>query len=300
MAVNRITSSSSPWNDHVFLEAGSPIIHHRMSNICILTDSTAQFSHPNYPGNDRVYIIPFELRSQVRLGHESWSGGDSLQRLIPPSQMEFTQYYTRLSGKYDTILVLTLSEQLSPATSHALSASINYSNHAAVEVIDSQTIGLGLGFLIQAAAAAAAAGAPLAEVERQIRVSIPRIYMLFCIPELTYLANSGYLENSQALVGEMMGMLPIFVIEDGRLTPMEKVRTQRHLFEAFQEFMNEFDVPTHIALVRGVNRNAIRSRPMLQYIREAFPETPFSEHTTTPHLAALFGPQSTGLVVIEK
>ena len=124
--------------------------------------------------------------------------------------------------------------------------------------------------------------------------------MLFCIPELTYLANSGYLENSQALVGEMMGMLPIFVIEDGRLTPMEKVRTQRHLFEAFQEFMNEFDVPTHIALVRGVNRNAIRSRPMLQYIREAFPETPFSEHTTTPHLAALFGPQSTGLVVIEK
>jgi DegV family protein with EDD domain len=271
-----------------------------MSNICILTDSTAQFSHPNYPGNDRVHIIPFELRSQVKLGHESWPGSDSLQRLIPPSQMEFTQFYAKLSRKYDTILVLTLSEQLSPATSHALSASVNYSNHATVEVIDSQTTGLGLGFLIQAAAAAAAAGAPLAEVERQIRVSIPRIYMLFCIPELTYLANSGYMENSQALVGEMMGMLPIFVIEEGRLSPMEKVRTQRHLFEAFQEFMNEFDAPTHIALVRGVNRNAIRSRPMHQYILEAFPETPFSEHTITSHLAALFGPQCTGLVVIEK
>jgi len=247
-----------------------------------------------------VHIIPFELRPQVGPRYGSWPGSGTLQRLIPPSQNEFTRYYTLLSSKYDTILVLTLSQQLSLASSQALSASVIYSNHATIEVIDSQTTGLGLGFLVQAAAAAAAAGAPLAELERQIRVSIPHTYMLFCIPELTYLANSGFMDDSQALVGEMMGMLPIFVIEEGRLSPIEKVRTQRHLFEAFQEFMNEFDSPTHIALVRGANRNAIRSRPMHQYIRETFPETPFSEHTATPHLVALFGPQCTGLVVIEK
>ena len=246
-----------------------------------------------------MHIIPFEFQPGVKTGNESRLLSGQVQRLVPPSQQAFIQSYAQLSHRYDTILVLTLSGLLSPATSQAFSASVHYSNHATVEVIDSQTIGLGLGFLVQAAAAAAATGAPLAEVERQVRAYIPRIYMLFCIPELTYLAYSGYMEYSQALVGEMMGMLPIFVIEEGRLTPMEKVRTQRHLFEAFQEFMNEFDAPAHIALVRGANRNAIRSRPMHQYIREAFPETPFSEHNIPPHLAALFGSQCTGLVIIE-
>ena len=271
-----------------------------MSNVCILTDSTVQFTHPNFPGHERVYIIPFELLSEVQPGNESRLFKSQLQRLIPPSQQDFIQLFGLLSREYDTILVLTLSALLSPATSQALSASVQYSNHATVEVIDSQTIGLGLGFLVQEAAAAASAGAPLADIERQVRVSIPRIYMLFCIPELTILAHSGYMDYSQALVGEMMGMLPIFVIEEGRLTPMEKVRTKRHLFEAFQEFMNEFDTPAHIALVRGADHNAIRSRPVRQYIREAFPETPFSEHALSTHLAALFGYQSTGLVIMEK
>jgi DegV family protein with EDD domain len=271
-----------------------------MSKICILTDSTVQFSHSNFPGNDRVHVIPFELQSGVKQENESRLLTNPVQRLIPPSQQGFIQYYAQLSRKYETILVLTLSGLLSPATSQAISASMNYSNHATVKVIDTQTTGLGLGFLVQAAAATVAAGASLADVEGLIRAFIPRIYMLFCIPELSYLAQYGYIEYSQALVGEMLGMLPIFVIEEGRLSPMEKVRTQRHLFEAFQEFMNEFDAPAHIALVRGANRNAIRSRSIHQCIRESFPDTPFSEHTNTPHLAALFGPQCTGLVIIEK
>ncbi len=51
------------------------------------------------------------------------------------------------------------------------------------------------------------------------------------------------MDNAQALVAEMMGMLPIFAFEEGRLVPMEKVRTPRHLFEAFQDFMGEFETP---------------------------------------------------------
>ena len=97
-----------------------------------------------------------------------------------------------------------------------------------------------------------------------------------------------------------MKMLPIFAIEEGRLTPMEKVRTRRHLFESFLEFINEFDTPAHIALVRGASYNTICTRPVRQYVQETFPDTPFSEHAIAPHLAALFGPQSTGLVIMEK
>jgi DegV family protein with EDD domain len=271
-----------------------------MPNICILTDSTVQFTHTNFPGHELVHIIPIELQPREkadRVVPPFWA--NHANRIIPPTKQSFCEHYERLSKQYDIIVVLTLSGLLSPITSRAVTASRQFCNHATVEVIDSMTIGLGLGFLVQAAAASASQGASLAEIERQIRATIPRIYTLFCIPELTCLANSGFMEYSQAMVGEMMGMLPIFVIEEGRLTPMEKVRTQRHLFEAFQEFMSEFETPAYIALLRGSNHNSLRSRPVHQFIRETFPGTPFSEHTISPILSAMFGTQSTGLVVID-
>ena len=271
-----------------------------MSNVCILTDSTAQFTHPKFAGHERVYVIPFGSQTGTQLEERSWRRGSPAQRLVPPSPQEFTQFYARLSHDHDTIFVLTLSSLLNPAAKSALTAALQYSNHAAINVIDSQTTSVGLGLLVQAAAAAAAAGAAPADIERRMRASIPRIYTLFCIPELTYLAHSGYMDYSQALVGEMMGMLPIFAFEEGCLTPMEKVRTQRHLFESFQEFMNEFNAPAHIALVQGASYNTLRTRPMRQYIQETFPGTLISEHAISPHLAALFGPQSTGLIIMEK
>ena len=266
-----------------------------MPNVCILTDSTAQFTQSDFPGRERVHIIPFDLQ----IG--TWQEDQSLaqQRLIAPSTQGFIRYYTRLSCEYDSILVLTLSSLFNPTTQHAILASMQYSNHVAVEVIDSQTISVGLGMLVQAAAGAASCGASLAEIERQIRASIPRIYMLFCIPELTRLAHSGFMSCAQALVGEMMGMLPIFAIEEGRLVPIEKVRTPRHLFESFQDFMGEFETPAHIALVREMSRNALRTRPLRQYVQDSFPNTPFSEHPIQPHLAALFGSQSISLVIME-
>ncbi|MGZ6346762.1 MAG: DegV family protein [Anaerolineales bacterium] len=271
-----------------------------MSKVCILTDSTVQFTHPNFPGHERVYVIPFEIQLTPPDGEISMQNNGLSKRLVPPSLTEFTRYYSQLSREYDTIFVLTLSSLLNPTMQVAQCVSTQSGIPATIVVIDSQTTGVGLGLLVQAAAAAAAAGATPADIERQMRASIPRIYMLFCIPELTYLAHSGFMDYSQALVAEMMGMLPIFVIEDGRLTPMEKVRTQRHLFESFLEFINEFEKPAHIALMRAATHNSSRSRAVRQYIQENFPGTCFSEHTIAPHLAALFGPQSTALVIMEK
>ena len=271
-----------------------------MSNVCILTDSTAQLIQPDFPGHERVYTIPFDLQVVKRSGDVSQPVSRSAQpRLIPPSPQDFIRYYTHLGHKFDSILVLTLSSLLSAAMDNAISASTQYSNNSTVKVVDSQTAAIGLGMLVQAAAGAASQGASLAEIEQQVRVAIPHIYIVFCIPDLMYLARAGHLDRAQAMVGEIMGMLPIFTLEEGRLVPMEKVRTPRHLFEAFQDFMSEFDAPTHIALVHGMNHNTLRTRPLRQYIEEFFPKTPFSEYPIQPHLAALFGPQTIGLIVSE-
>jgi DegV family protein with EDD domain len=271
-----------------------------MSNVCILTDSTVQFTHPNFIGHERVYIIPFGIQTAVARGEISRRGNGFTKTLFPPKSSEFIRFYSQLSREYDTIFVLTLSSQLNPTMQIALSASANSGSPATIAVIDTQTTGIGQGLIVQTAAAAAAAEAAPAEIERMMRAYIPRIYTLFCIPEVTYLAHSGFMDYSQALVAEMMGMLPIFAIEEGRLTPMEKVRTQRHLFESFQEFINEFESPAQISLIRGGDHNSSRSRAVRQYVQENFPNTNYSEHAIAPHLAILFGSQCTALVIMEK
>lgn len=269
-----------------------------MPNVCIITDSTAQFTQPNFPGHERVHIIPFVFQTAVRQ-----EGGpapaDTAEPLVPPSPQDFIRLYASLSRKYDSILVLTISSRLSPAMKHALLASNQYNNCAAVEVMDSQTTAIGLGMLVQLAAGTAAEGASLKEIDEQLRNCIPCIYMLFCIPELTYLAQLGQMDYAQALVAEMMGMLPIFAFEEGRLVPMEKVRSPRHLSEAFQDYMGEFDSPSQIALMRSPGRGKLRTSPIRQFVKDTFPKAVFSEHPLQPHLAALFGPKSIGLVVLE-
>jgi DegV family protein with EDD domain len=271
-----------------------------MPNICILTDSTAQFTHSNFIGHERVHVIPFYVQNAAYQEGKPLPDGILFQtQLIPPSPQEFIRSYARLSREYDSILVLTLSSLLSPTMKYALAASDQYSNCATVEVIDSQTTAIGLGMLVQLAAGAASEGASLKEIDRRLRASIPRVYMLFCIPEPTYLAYSGLMNYAQALVAEMMGMLPIFTFEEGRLVPMEKVRTPRHLLEAFQDFMGEFENPSQIALVRSSVRGSLRTNPLREFVKGTFPEALFSEHPLQPHLAALFGPLSIGLVVME-
>jgi len=270
-----------------------------MSNVCILTDSTAQFTQSNFRGRERVHVIPFSIQTDPQpVENPLFSHASLPRRLVPPSQQDFTRFYNQLSSEYDSILVITLSSLFNPALDHARAASAQHSNHAAVEVVDSQTTAVGLGMLVQLAAGVASAGASLTEIEQRLRILLPHLYMLFCLPELTHLARAGYMSHAQALAGEMMSMLPIFTIEEGQLVPLEKARTARHLLEVFQDFIGEFESPAHIALVRG--HGGLRTAPLRQFVQETFPGTPFSEHTLQPHLAALLGPHSVSLVVMEK
>jgi DegV family protein with EDD domain len=272
-----------------------------MPNVCILTDSTAQYTQSNFPGHERVHVIPFDIQNIALREGKPFPGGVIVQKqLIPPSPQEFIQFYARLSRAYDSILVLTLSSALNPSMKHALFASEQYSNGATVEVIDSQTTAIGLGMLVQLAAGAASEGANLREIDQLLRASIRRVYLLFCIPELTYLVNSGLLDYSQALVAEMMGMLPIFSFEEGRPVLMEKVRTPRQLFEALQDFMGEFETPSHIALMSSLNCGSLRTRQLCQFVKDKFPDTPFSEHPIQSHLATLLGPRSIGLFILDR
>jgi len=251
-------------------------------NVCILTDSSAQFTRRTFTGHDRVKV--FQLSEAV--------GGAA-------GQAAFLARFEGLARVYDTILVLGISAGLHSFVLDAERAAMQFGGTSSVHVMDSQNTGIALALLVELAAEKAANGHPVHEIEAAIREAMPRLYTLLCFSDAQALLKAGFLGPSQAVVADMLGLHAIFMLDEGRLSPMLKVRTGRHVIETLREFAEEFTPPRNVAIVRGVDCS-LRSRALREFVADAFPETIFSEQPFNPALEDLFGRESLGFVIYEK
>lgn len=281
-----------------------------MGSICILTDSSAQFPQLGFAGRNDVRVIPFSVEANGILYDEGRdlrandlppaASPELHPQLIAPSPEKFEELYLNLGSYYNDILTIVTSASLNPAFQNAQQAADALKGRVRVTVIDSQTTSVGLGILVQSAAEAIANGQPAAEVERMVRSLIPHIYMMICTPGLSYMYYAGYVDQQQAFVGEMLGLMPIFTLEEGQLSAVEKVRNTRSLVDFMQEFVCEFDDLQHIAFIQSVPPLSHEAKLMREHVQSCFPSTPFSEHSVNLPLATLIGPRSIGLVAVEK
>lgn len=280
-----------------------------MISSCILTDSTAQFPIPAFEGRKLVNIIGLHFADQQNkklLGTdlraneltESIIGIESLQ-VTPPSVAEFEEQYLQLGKIFQEIVVITHTADLGKCYENARQAAENLKGKIKIEVIDSQSIATGLGLIVQQAAKLAQAGQKSAEISEAIRSLLPRVYSVFCIPGLSYLHLNGFLGQSQAIIAEFMNLLPIYVLEEGKLSPTQKARNNRHLVDLLFEFITEFDTLDHIGLIQGVPPFESETRALRERLTEEFDETPISEHIISPELALMIGPRSLGLFVLQ-
>lgn len=279
-----------------------------MNSICIVTDSTAQFPQPSFPGRNSVRIVPltveinnreYESTDEIRpnsLPH--FADKSNSPRLIAPSVEKLSALFGNLTQVYNEILCVFLSAKLNDCYTNAVEASQSQRIDA-IHIIDSQTTSIGLGLITQYAAEAVSRGQSLAEIDRLVRSLIPRIYASFCLPGLTYLYFNGFVDHAQALVSDMLGLYSIFTLEEGELSPVEKVRNHRQVLDYFQEFLDEFETLQHIALLQSAPSNPQDAHVLRDHVQQNFPHSPFTAHPINLPLATLLGPRSLGLFVVE-
>jgi DegV family protein with EDD domain len=280
-----------------------------MPRVCILTDSTAQFTDPVFPGLDLVNVIPLRIQYQNQIFFDGkdlkticlpqTEQGENGPFILAPSIEDFRQAFIGLGRKYNEIIVILMSSLLSPTYAVALEAASSVKGPASIHFIDSQTTAVGLGLIVQAAAGAAEQSATTTRISRLVRGLIPRIYTVFCLQSLSYLYRSGHLDPAQAIVGEMLGITPFFAMENGHLVPNQKVRNSRHLVDILHEFISEFSHLKHIAIVQGVPPFEQEAHNLRERINGNFPAASFSEHTLGAALATILGPKSLGVVAME-
>ncbi len=278
-----------------------------MPRTCILTDSSACFSKPAFTGQEHVTILPHSIQlggvpfldgkdlSIYSTGHPS----RHIPSTLPPSTEAFRRAYIHLGAKYRDIVVILLSSHLSQANANAHAALHSSTSPANVFIIDSLSTAIGLGLLVQTAAELCARGYPGKEISRVVLGLVNHIYSVFCLPDLSHLQRAGLLEPAQAIVGEMLGIIPFFTLENGVLIHTQKIRSPRHLVDILYEFVAEFENLKYLALIQGVNSYEQESRNLRDRISQNIRTTPLCEHSLNLSLATLLGPRCIGLVAME-
>lgn len=280
-----------------------------MPKTCILTDSTVQFPVPVFAGRSLVHMLPLHLEINDQRYEKSEGvkaaefprtlDNGFVHKVFAPSEEEYISMITSLAARYDEIVVITHAHDLSETYANAEKAVETLQGHTKIELVDSGTTSIGLGLVVQKASAAAEEGRSAAEIKDLIRALLPRVYSVFCIEGLTYLHARGYFQKSQAWVAEYLKMLPLFVLDNGNLTPTQKARNLRHLVDLMHEFLFEFEHLEHIAILQGVPPFENESKALRERINLDFEGTPISEHTISAQLAAMIGPRSLGMFVIQ-
>lgn len=281
-----------------------------MPQVCILTDSSIQFTSSSFPGHELVSVLPL----RVQLNQQFYRDGIDLTlqmlpfsakngvepRVLPPDQDELCLALDSLGKEYEHILVILLSARLNPtiASTHSICQSMHSS--AGIHIIDSQATSVGLGLIVQAAAEAAKEDVGITEIKRMLNWLIPHVYTIYCTQSLTYLSHSGQIDPAQSLVGEIMGVTAFFIMEHGRLIPVQKARNARNMVDIFEEFILEFGDLRYIAMIQGVPPFAAEIRALRERIHERYPDTPYSEHLMGAAVATMLGPRSLGLVTLIK
>lgn len=108
---------------------------------------------------------------------------------------------------------------------------------AQIEIIDSRSNCMQLGFAVIQAARAAKAGRTLAEVREAALENIKRSRFLFLPDSLEYLKKGGRIGRASALIGNLLKITPILTVENGVTSVYTKVRAKKRAILAMVDKM---------------------------------------------------------------
>jgi len=193
-----------------------------MADIAIITDSTA------YIPKELVDTYDIKVAPQVLIwGDESFLDGVDIQpaefyeRLSTSSVMPTTSQATvaafhsifePLAEAGTPMVVIVISEKLSGTLQSARQAKEMFQG-ATIELVDSRSTSMELGFHVLAAARAAEAGRSFEEVVRVARQAPDHTGVYFVVDTLEFLHRGGRIGGASRFIG--------------RVEPFEKVRTKK-------------------------------------------------------------------------
>jgi DegV family protein with EDD domain len=205
-------------------------------HVVVVTDSTAYLPAAAAEELD-VTVVPLQVVLDGRSLAEGVDidGGHVARALEAgmavttsrPSAEAFAETYRRLASQGATAVVsVHLSGDMSGTVDAARAAAREISPTGLdVRVVDSRSMGMGMGFGVLAAARLAQSGGSPGDVAQLAERRSLNSSIYFYVDTLEYLKRGGRIGAAQAWLGSALTIKPLLYLVDGRLEPLDRVRT---------------------------------------------------------------------------
>ncbi|MCB9134708.1 MAG: DegV family protein [Anaerolineales bacterium] len=150
----------------------------------------------------------------------------------------FKDAYEKLHGEGYDILCILLSNKLSGTIGSAIQAKEMVPD-AKVEVVDSLSVAMALGFQVIEVAKLAEQGAGLAECKALAEKAILATGIVLTPETLEYLHRGGRIGGGAKFLATALNIKPVLEVRDGRIEAVERVRTRKKALIRLVEIVEE-------------------------------------------------------------
>ena len=210
-----------------------------MSRMAFVTDSTA-YIPKELIDQYEIYVAP-----QISIwGEESYLDGIDIQpaefyerlsntKVLPTTSQATIAYFHKifepLVAENRPILAILISDLLSGTLQSATQAKEMFPG-ATIELVNSKSAAMELGFQVLAAVRAAEVGKSFEEVVAIAEEAKKHTGVYFVVDTLEFLHRGGRIGGAQRLIGTALSMKPLLYVFEGRIEPFESVRTKKKAF----------------------------------------------------------------------
>jgi fatty acid kinase fatty acid binding subunit len=219
-----------------------------MSKVALVTDSTA------YIPKNLVVEYGISVAPQILIwGDENYRDGVDIQpkefyerlksaKTMPSSSQvtpkTFIDIFKGLLEHDHQVLAILLSSDLSGTIASAIQAKDIFPG-SPIEIVDSRTTAMAMGYLTLMTARAIEAGANLAEAKALAEKAKENIGVIFAVDTLEFLYRGGRIGGGSRFLGTALNIKPILEVTGGKVEGIEKVRTRSKSLTRVVEIIGE-------------------------------------------------------------
>ena len=217
-----------------------------MARVAIVTDSTAYIPTETLKKLG-ITSVPLNVQWNGAVYEEADPSAVEVLAALRRGELATTSRPTpeRFAALYQSLAQSGAMEIVSIHISSSMSGTSEAAQLAArnapipVQVVDSRTVGMAMGYGVISAALAADEGMSGIEVAEVARRRIAATSIFFSVAKLENLRRSGRISRGASLLATALAIKPILTVEDGHVVAQERVRTQAGAIKRLQEMALE-------------------------------------------------------------
>ncbi len=281
-----------------------------MKKVAIVTDSTS------YIPKELLAQHVITVAPQVLIwGEKTYEDGVDIQpdefyqrlataKTMPTtSQVSVPNMQKAFSGLleqgYD-VLGIFLSAKLSGTMQSAIQGrELLEKDKEHVELVDSNTTAMALGFQVLTVARAAAQGASIAECKALAEKVRAHTGVYFVVDTLEFLHRGGRIGGAQRLLGTALNLKPLLTVQDGKVEAVERIRTKAKAVERLIEIVGEQTAGKSPVRVATLHANAeAEAREILSRVANLTNAAESVFTSVSPVVGTHTGPGTVGIAYI--